>query len=200
MLSKIQALLATALFATTIYVLMPSTPAAAVDVADCAHTDYEGNCTFRVEDDGSIDGEPVPGKGKPSPCRWKGLPVPCSTSDGWYDATSECYLRLDPDAPVLGEDLSKSDPAVKKYRCWGSSASSPGNQSPWELCLRSSGGWARRRPRLIRGWLLVRLSGGCRCGRSRSGWFHDPAGRGTSMCRCGCGLRIPVRRPPGRRR
>ncbi len=95
-------------------------PAAAEGGGECTAYNSRGQCLFRATSDDSTNAREAKDERQTvrvSSCMWNGSPVPCSTSDGWYDAATGCYLSLDSDRPLLGPDPSKTDPTIQRYRC-----------------------------------------------------------------------------------
>ena len=103
--------------------IAPSPAMAEEGAATCVRYDRDGVCTFWAKRNDTTGGEPGGTKKtqtvtkSASSCMWHGQKVPCSTSEGWYDAASGCYLSLQPDKPVIGPDPSTADPTILKYRC-----------------------------------------------------------------------------------
>ncbi|WP_133803219.1 hypothetical protein [Kribbella caucasensis] len=50
-------------------------------------------------------------------CFYDGQPIPCKTSEGFWDPASGCYLTPK-DKPLTFSDTSKIPPGSKFYRCW----------------------------------------------------------------------------------
>lgn len=90
---------------------------------DCDYDSSTGECRISVTDK-KVWPSPKKGQGKQgtqtvteSSCQFKGMPLPCSTAEGFWDPASSCYLT--PQAkPITFGSLQNIPPDTRFYRCW----------------------------------------------------------------------------------
>lgn len=118
-------LIATALTAVLIGATLPAgqvplTPASALAGPDCDLDAASGLCRITVvkpekpgtQDDGKPETESVK-----SGCRREGKPLPCTTSQGFWDPATSCYLKQEAKPQILGGP-GEITPGSTFYRCF----------------------------------------------------------------------------------
>jgi len=91
-----------------------------VDEPGCIVSLLTGLCELSVSNEQTWPPEEQDEKGKTvsdAGCRWKGKVVPCTTSDGFFDAESGCYLTAEAE-PTTFADTSNLPPGTRFYECW----------------------------------------------------------------------------------
>jgi hypothetical protein len=121
--SRVAVMLATAglLAMPSMAVAAPNSVTAGSGEPDCIVSTLTGQCELSVTDEKQWPGPKKGGtKAKTvvkSSCRYKGQAIPCSTPEGFWDASSGCYLTAQAKPRTLG-DAKSIPPGSRFYRCW----------------------------------------------------------------------------------
>ena len=101
----------------------PGAPTPSPAGPECEQNRLTGQCRISLTDQTSTP--PVTGNGKPgtkevgqSGCVGRGQAIPCRTADGFWDATSGCYLTPTDTLVSMFHSASNYPPGTKYYRCW----------------------------------------------------------------------------------